>query len=478
MKKRLWFSVAALILVLSLILAGCTPQKAAFTSSLAPDSEIQSEVLTKEETSSEAESETSSKTQTSSKPKNETSSKTETSSETKTETSSQHATSTVSNASPSRPEEKYKEVVYYPDNNPAPKKIQSMGARVPSPFSYSKEYKGEKIDFTQETLEVTAPSHTEDWWKHVAVIRSSDDLYDITNKEINQGLSIYPYRIKSNYDDEYFKDNVLIMLFFRRDANLSYTVEELSLNKDTLYIKIKDTRKPDTMVITLSKNFRMFITIPKKDFESVKKLSIYETKLELKNNPNSSQNTDSNINEVSSETSSEQEAIYYPENNPAPIKLNGKNAATPTPISFTKDFSGKSVEFYCEMTDIGSTPKDSEWHKHIAVIRTHEQLCALSEQETGKYSGGYPKTILNFCNEEYFKENLLVVLFYTEGSSGDKPIVEEIVRNDKRLNIKVRNGYKGCTCDMATFRNFIEFSKKDLDGVTEISVNQNKHVYG
>ena len=88
MKKRLWFSVAALILVLSLILAGCTPQKAAFTSSLAPDSEIQSEVLTKEETSSEAESETSSKTQTSSKPKNETSSKTETSSETKTETSS------------------------------------------------------------------------------------------------------------------------------------------------------------------------------------------------------------------------------------------------------------------------------------------------------------------------------------------------------------------------------------------------------
>lgn len=117
------------------------------------------------------------------------------------------------------------------------------------------------------------------------------------------------------------------------------------------------------------------------------------------------------------------------------------------------------------------------WTNHIAVVRSYSELKTLYESDQNmnkeletednrfQYIQGY--------DDEFFKENALIVLF-REGSSGfETHTIESLVKQDKTLCIHMRIRGQGddiWTSDMADFRTLIEIKQADIQDVTDIVV--------
>lgn len=256
MKKEIIFKLVSAVLALTLLVscnsAGAGPVSSAMTENENNSTIISSEA-SKEETSSDIASlDTSSKEDkqniVSVKPeKNQTSSKDDSSKKPeKLETSSQKPTSS---SVPTINENLL---------------INKPNAYIPTEITKVDAIEGDEINFVSEDAKVYGGGNTI-WKRHFAVVRSLDEFNELHQLE---GYRIYDETKYPNvFSEEFYKNNVLIVLLEYRGAPFSNNVEKITKKDGALYMYIDNTF--DGAAIAASSTVRTFITISKEDMKDV-----------------------------------------------------------------------------------------------------------------------------------------------------------------------------------------------------------------
>ena len=160
-----------------------------------------------------------------------------------------------------------------------------------------------------------------------------------------------------------------------------------------------------------------------------------------------------------------------PENNPEPVSVNREDAATPTPISYTDKIVGEEIEFNEKTIDVHSTNKE-EWDHHIAVVGSHNELQSIYDQDYRNFKE--ENQYINFYDDFFFKENILVVLFRYSGLSAFEYKIDKVTVTDGCMYIYLNHidlhRYGGYMAVATNFRTFISISRKDLENIKDIVV--------
>lgn len=180
-----------------------------------------------------------------------------------------------------------------------------------------------------------------------------------------------------------------------------------------------------------------------------------------------------------------------PENNPEPVVVNREDAATPTPISFTDKIVKNKMNLDVKLTENGSTELD-EYGSHIAILNSYDEFAGIWQQDEKssydlqksnyeKYTD-YPfdenEYYINWYTEDFFKDNTLVMLLFSQGSGAISCKIDYVASENGRMHIYVNNTdlSKGdaYTCDMNYIRAFISVPKKDMKNIKDIVVYEDE----
>lgn len=181
-----------------------------------------------------------------------------------------------------------------------------------------------------------------------------------------------------------------------------------------------------------------------------------------------------------------------PENNPEPVLVNREDAATPTPISYTDKIVKNKMNLDIKRAE-NRASRLVEGRDSIAIINSYQEFSGIWEKdEKESYDlhksnyEKYPDTItfdenkyyINWYNEEFFKDNTLVMLFLTYSSGSYNYKIEYVAQDNGRMYIYINNSdiSKGTvvTCDMAYYRTFISVPKKDMKNIIDIVVYEDE----
>ncbi len=140
-----------------------------------------------------------------------------------------------------------------------------------TPISYVDFMIGDSVDFNAETIiEYSLRSKGGEWYSHKAIIRSYDEL-----KDIHSGEEFNSYYEGNNYPEMYpeevFEDNMLIMLFVKRNSrDFKYSIDKVTRDESRIYIHMDNVKLPNEKKYYKSETkFRTFITVLKEDMEDI-----------------------------------------------------------------------------------------------------------------------------------------------------------------------------------------------------------------
>ena len=199
--------------------------------------------------------------------------------------------------------------------------------------------------------------------------------------------------------------------------------------------------------------------------------------------PNSNSSSNSNTsntpsqNPASSEVSSSSKPII-PSDNPSPVTVNREDASTPTLISYTDKMLGEAIKFESQTVDVRS---NTPWLRHIAIIRSYDELKELWQQEAETLPKSAPPEYAEKYNyvklytEEFFEEKAIILMFICRGISSPKYLIDSVTQKDGRMYIHIKNEKRPGSASNAislgvstNYRTFINISKKELSEVKDI----------
>jgi len=129
-------------------------------------------------------------------------------------------------------------------------------------FNYD-EVKSEAINFDPDNSKRSAP--------YLLKAESTDYLADIYEKTIGEGyntIGSYEYdHYFSGYDDDFFEDNILLMLFFGSNSSADrYAVSDIDIHSGKLTVNVKQTRVAQTCD---GSQWLFCISVPRKTAKSI-----------------------------------------------------------------------------------------------------------------------------------------------------------------------------------------------------------------
>ena len=177
-----------------------------------------------------------------------------------------------------------------------------------------------------------------------------------------------------------------------------------------------------------------------------------------------------------------------PENNPDPVLVNREDAATPTPISYTDKIIKNKMNLDVKRTENGAL-RLVENRGSIAIINSYQEFAGIWEKDEKEsydlHKSNHEKRpdiitfdenryYINWYNEDFFKDNTLVMLFLTYSSGSYNYKIEYVAQDSGRMYIYINNSdvSKGTcvTCDMAYYRTFISVPKNEMAKIKDIVV--------
>lgn len=177
-------------------------------------------------------------------------------------------------------------------------------------------------------------------------------------------------------------------------------------------------------------------------------------------------------NEKPQQEQSSSKEPMIPQDNPPPVTVNRKDAAIPTPISYTDVIKGEPIKF--GVTTVNAHCSDSKWLKSIAIIRSYDELKAIYEQEVQYFTN--QDHYIYFYDQRSFENKVIIMLLIHRGGSEGTYEIDKVTQKDGRMYIHMKNAevpdsvYVGT--EIANFRSFITISKEDMASVTDIVVCQ------
>ena len=156
-----------------------------------------------------------------------------------------------------------------------------------------------------------------------------------------------------------------------------------------------------------------------------------------------------------------------PENNPAPIFVHRKDAAIPTPLSYTDYAGGKEMGFGIKKLVVFSPRWDIEG---VAIIKTYEELESIQSLEKIEKR---PNDNKYDYYEDFFEEKALVMLL-VNGQSHEYEI-PQVLKNGNQMCIYYKTTHIPKVQIAGQYRTFIEISKEDLDSIKTLVVYAEKY---
>lgn len=111
---------------------------------------------------------------------------------------------------------------------------------------------------------------------------------------------------------------------------------------------------------------------------------------------------------------------------------------------------------------------DAAYPQQIVVIRSQAELTDYYESLTAKHDN-YPEGLyfkdVNLeeafarYDDTYFQNNILLIVAWAAGSSGDRFAVTKVEKADDGLTVHIEKTQEGMTCDMAAWHFLIELDK-------------------
>ena len=252
MKKEIIFRLVSTVLALTL-LASCNSTGAGSVSSTMTENENNNTIsskISKEETSSDTASLDA-----------------QTSSQDKTENN--ESKNTERKKSESKKPEKEETNSKKPVSSSVPTVnenllINKSNAHIPTELPRADTIEGKEINFVLENPNLYGAG-TQKWKRHFAVVRSLDEFNELHQLE---GYKIYDETKYPNvFSEEFYKNNVLIVLLEYRGAPFSNNVERVTKKDNALYMYIDNNF--DGWGVDAYYAVRTFITISREDMNEV-----------------------------------------------------------------------------------------------------------------------------------------------------------------------------------------------------------------
>lgn len=156
-------------------------------------------------------------------------------------------------------------------------------------------------------------------------------------------------------------------------------------------------------------------------------------------------------------------AGIIPENNPEPVDVNREDAWLPTLISCTKKMSGKEIDIEVKSFEIrAQLSLNLDLNRHIAVIRSYDQLKALHTQAVNQTNYDQSSYLTHY-NEEYFDNNVLIVLCKDTGL--DQYVIEKVTKSFGKLQIHLKQTIEASIDGAGSYHFFISIPKEEFQNV-------------
>ena len=151
----------------------------------------------------------------------------------------------------------------------------SSVSATPQPIVFTKAMQGNDISFNVGTS-VDLRGEAQPLTSHVAVIRSYSELKTLYDQDENANKKDAEKNYISNYDESFFKDNALIVLFIVKGSlSESHKIDQIKKADDQLFIELK-TKNPGKGLMAPG-DFRTLITVKQSDINGLHDILVYNT---------------------------------------------------------------------------------------------------------------------------------------------------------------------------------------------------------
>ena len=165
-----------------------------------------------------------------------------------------------------------------PENNPEPVSVNREDAATPTPISYTDKIVGEEIEFNEKTIKI-GTTNKKEWDQHIAIVSSRGELQEIYYFDYNDFRDEHLYI--SFYDDDFFENNVIIMLFCTTGSSaFTYKIDKVTTLEGYMYVYLNHIDFHKHQIYSHDAGyFRTFISISRKDLENIKDIVVYKDEL-------------------------------------------------------------------------------------------------------------------------------------------------------------------------------------------------------
>lgn len=151
----------------------------------------------------------------------------------------------------------------------------SLVSTTPQPIVFTESMQGNDISF-QVGTSVDLRGGSQPWTSHVAVIRSYSELKTLYDQDENENKKDKGKNYISNYDESFFKDKALIVLFIVKGSlSESHKIDQITKVDNQLYIELK-TKNPSKGLMAPG-DFRTLITVNQSDISGLHDILVYNT---------------------------------------------------------------------------------------------------------------------------------------------------------------------------------------------------------
>ena len=132
---------------------------------------------------------------------------------------------------------------------------------------YTDAMQGSAVDFKTESVSTSGVEHK--WKSHSAVIDSYNQLKKIYDSDYDESNQHYDKDYINAYNDKFFEDNVLIMLFIENGSSFIPSIEAVTKKDNKAIICVDYTEEDDYHYLDSICNIRTQITVSKADMANI-----------------------------------------------------------------------------------------------------------------------------------------------------------------------------------------------------------------
>ena len=290
----------------------------------------------------------------------------------------------------------------------------------PKPMTYVNEMPvGTAVPFT---VGVSVNKHSSDgkYNSDAAIARSYAELKEIYGCDDPNG-----YNYIKKYNKDFFKENAVIVLFLTYGSgSIRQRFDSLVKNGNELCIGMT-TIQPEVGTCDMA-YWRITLEVKKSDISGVDKINCF--------NQNESK---------------------------VPVE-----PAVPEPMTYVDEMpAGTTVPFTVGVSANTHCSED-KYNSDAAIARSYTELKEIYDCDYNPNGYNY----IEKYNEDFFKENAVIVVFLTYGSGSVRQRFDSLVKNGNELCIGMTTIEPEVgTCDMAYWRITLEVKKSDIIDVDKIN---------